>query len=335
MDRPADPYRIFAPGLDAGRAALELFRFQAVHNPVYRSFVSLQDIEPASVNSVSRIPFLPVSLFRSQDIVTEGLPVDGEAALFFSSGTTGSARSRHRVADLHLYRTSLRAGFLLRYGEPSEYVILALIPPEARERGSSLAFMADELIAHSGHPDSGYRYGDPDALAAVLQRGAPPGRRILLIGLTWALMDFAAWLGNHPFRVTGPSPVIMETGGMKGRRKEMVREEVHAVLCRAFGVDAVHSEYGMTELLSQAYSPGRGLFRCPPWMQVLIRDVNDPFARPDNGRTGGIDIVDLANAHSCAFIATQDLGRLHGDGSFEVLGRFDNSDLRGCNLMVE
>lgn len=307
--------------------ALELFRLHAAHNPVYGEFIAVLGVDAGAIDSVDAIPCLPITLFRSRKVLLNGL----EAAITFtSSGTTGAINSSHHVPWPEHYERSFLASFRSVYGEPSEWRILALLPAYLERTGSSLVYMAEKLIASSGDPLSGtylYKY---DELAAVLRRSETEGRKTLLLGVTFALLDLAE---QHPMPLT--HTVIMETGGMKGRRPEIVREELHAILKSAFHVGAIHSEYGMTELLSQAWSTGEGLYCCPPWMQVRLRDVNDPLSRIGPGRTGGIDVIDLANVASCPFISTQDLGRAHADGSFEVLGRFDNSDVRGCNLLVE
>ena len=324
--------RIFALG-EAGEfesLALDVFRFQYDNNDVYRAFCQALNRSPEQVQSLVDIPFLPVEMFKHHRIVSfSGL----EEMVFTSSGTTGQEVSRHYVKELSVYRQSFMAGFRFFYGDPARYCILALLPSYLEREGSSLVYMASELIARSGHPDSGFYLDDMDRLAGAIKRlcqDAGPGRtKILLLGVSFALLDLAE---NHPTKMNGC--IVMETGGMKGRRRELTREELHGSLCQAFGLTEVHSEYGMTELLSQAYSRERGLFACPPWMQVLIRDSNDPLRITDGLRAGGINIIDLANVYSCSFLATQDLGKLMPNGHFEVLGRFDNSDVRGCNLMV-
>jgi len=307
--------------------ALELFHLHAERGPVYREFLNALGRSAADIQRVEQIPFLPIGLFRNHHVLLEGL----EAGLHFtSSGTTGAVTSTHRVPYPELYERSFMRSFRAVYGDPAEWRILALLPAYLERAGSSLVYMAEKLIAATGDPLSGtylYRYAD---LAEVMQRSEAEGRKTLLLGVTFALLDLAE---QHPTPLHNTT--IMETGGMKGRRPELVREELHRILKAAFQVPAIHSEYGMTELLSQAWSTGEGRYRCPPWMQVRIRDVNDPFTLLHTGRTGGIDVIDLANIASCPFISTQDLGRVHPDGSFEVLGRFDHSQVRGCNLMVE
>lgn len=306
--------------------ALEVFAFQAENNPVYRDFIRHLRIHPGKVKQVTEIPFLPISFFKSHEILTAGQKT---AITFTSSGTSGSLTSRHPVADVSVYEQSYRKGFESFYGPISDYTLLALLPNYSEREGSSLIYMVDDLMQQA-QPGSGYYLYNHHDLADQLEKLKQAGKKTILFGVTYALLDF---IENH--QIQYPELIVMETGGMKGKRREMVREELHERLCSGFGVPAIHSEYGMTELLSQGYSKGNGLFACPAWMQVYIRDTNDPFQILEDGRTGGINVIDLANIHSCAFIATQDLGRKNPDGSFEVLGRFDHSDIRGCNLMVQ
>ena len=306
--------------------ALELFALHAAHNPVYREYLRVLRVPPKLVTQVADIPFLPIGLYRNNAVLLETL----EAPLqFTSSGTTGAATSTHHVPWPELYERSFLTSFGAEYGLPSRWRILALLPAYLERPGSSLVYMAEKLIAQSGDTRSGTWLHDLDGLAELLASSRNDEVRTMLIGVPFALLDLA-----EKYPIPLENTVIMETGGMKGRRPEMVREELHRILKTTFSVEHIHSEYGMTELLSQAWSQGEGLYRCPPWMRVLARDVNDPFTRIPEGRTGGIDVIDLCNIASCPFISTQDLGRVHADGSFEVLGRFDNSDLRGCNLLV-
>ncbi len=306
--------------------AMEVFRFQYGHNDIYRQFCDALKRPPSEVAGLADIPFLPVEFFKHHRVVSFG----GEAAVvFLSSGTTGSDTSRHDVKDVSLYRRSFTEGFRHFYGDPSGYCILALLPSYLERDDASLVYMAKGLMEQSGHPDNGFYLHDMKGLHEKIVRLSGSGQPTLLLGVSFALLDLAE---AHPTKMT--NTIVMETGGMKGRRREMVREELHAILKQAFGVTTIHSEYGMTELLSQAYSKADGLFLCPPWMKVLIRDSNDPMTMTDGSRAGGINIVDLANIHTCSFLATQDLGRVYPDGGFEVLGRFDNSDVRGCNLMA-
>lgn len=307
--------------------ALDLFRLHAAQNRVYRGFLQGLGVDPLSIDRVDRIPFLPIGVFRNHHVLLDGFD---HGLVFTSSGTTGAVTSHHHVPWPELYERSFLTSFRAVYGDPAQWRILALLPAYLEREGSSLVYMAHKLIPASGDPLSGtylYKYAD---LAEVLHRSEAEGQKTLLLGVPFALLDLA-----EQFPQPLPNLVIMETGGMKGRRPEIVREELHRILKNAFNVPTVHSEYGMTELLSQAWSLGDGIYRCPPWLQVHVRDVNDPFSSLPDGRTGGLNIIDLANIASCPFIATQDLGRRNADGSFEVLGRYDNSDVRGCNLMVE
>ncbi len=306
--------------------ALDLFRLHAVHNPVYRGFLKGLGTKVETVERVTEIPCLPIGLFRNHRVLLEGLE---STITFTSSGTTGTVTSSHHVPWPSLYERSFLRSFEAVYGSVTEWRILALLPAYLERSGSSLVYMAEQLIARSGDPLSGTYLYQYDRLAEVLKQGEAEGKKTLLLGVTFALLDLAE---QHPMHLRHTT--IMETGGMKGRRPELVRDELHAILKQAFEVPTIHSEYGMTELLSQAWSVGHGTYRCPPWMQILVRDPNDPFERLGTGRTGGVDVIDLANVTSCPFIATQDLGRVATDGSFEVLGRFDFSDLRGCNLLV-
>lgn len=319
--------KILEPGLDFNSAALDVFRFQAAMNPVYRDYISHLRIRVDDVDDISKIPFLPIGFFKSHDIITAGLQPE---IIFTSSGTTGQQASRHLVHDVSFYKKVFMAAFKKFYGDVADFCILALLPSYLERSGSSLVCMADELIIQSRHPASGFYLHDLNSLHKQLTALEASRQPVILLGVTYALLDLA-----EQFPMAMQHTTIMETGGMKGRRKEMLREEVHEILKLAFHVPLIHSEYGMTELLSQAYSKGNGKFECPPWMKILVRDIHDPLGMPEVGKTGVINIIDLANVDSCSFIATEDLGRVHPDGNFEVLGRFDNSDLRGCNLMVE
>ncbi len=314
--------------------ALDVFRFQAAENPVYRQYLGYLGVQPSAVHRLEQIPFLPLEFFKSHRIVTGELVPE---LTFESSGTTGQTPSRHAVADSAFYRQISQRIFEEAYGPLSEWVVLALLPSYLERGQSSLVYMVQHFIEQTGHPASGFFLHNTDELRQTLQqlRTAHCPLPTLLIGVTFALLDLAESGDDWSFLGELPGLVVMETGGMKGRRREMLREEVHEHLTRAYGVAAIHSEYGMTELLSQAYSPGEGVFAVPPTMRILLRDVNDPFTllRP-GGRSGGINIVDLANVDSCAFLETKDLGSYAGTNQFRVLGRFDNSDIRGCNLMV-
>ncbi len=304
--------------------SLEIFHYQYNTVEIYKQFVDsiIDDIH--SIKKFNHIPFLPIEFFKTHKVMAKGLK---EEKIFLSSGTTGTSQSLHFIADLSLYEKSFLKGFQLFYGNPAKYRILALLPSYLEREGSSLVFMAGKLIDLSENTDSGFFLNNYDELADLLTiKGS---NDVFLLGVTYALLDLA-----EKYNLNLEKAVVMETGGMKGRRKEMVRGELHEFLKNKLGVSKVHSEYGMTELLSQAYSKGDGIFRTPPWMKILIRDTNDPLSLIKNGKTGGINIIDLANVHSCSFIATQDLGKKYDDGSFEVLGRFDSSDIRGCNLMI-
>lgn len=305
---------------------MRVFRHQVNNNKVYQEFIKLLGRRPDQITRVEQIPFLPIDFFKSRDILSSSQQVE---TVFTSSGTTGSVPSRHLVTDLSVYRKSFTLGFEHFYGRPEDYTILALLPSYLERGGSSLVFMANELIQMSSSESSGFYLNNMEELAFNLAELDRSGQKILLLGVSYALLDLIAL---KQFKLN--NTIVMETGGMKGRRREMVREELHKELSAGFGVDQIHSEYGMTELLSQAYSHGNGIFDCPPWMKVLIRDPEDPFQLLDTKRTGGVNVIDLANFNSCSFIATQDLGRAREGASFEIVGRFDHSDIRGCNLMA-
>jgi len=308
------------------KTSLKVFRHQFDNNVVYHDFCTFLGRDKQNVKSVRDIPFLPIQFFKSHDVLSTTAPVK---TTFTSSGTTGSITSRHLVTDLDYYEQSFRLAFSQFYGNIEDYAVLALLPSYLEREGSSLIYMAEDLIKGSNNADSGFYLNNYDELIEKLVNLDNSGQNILLIGVTYALLDLVEKRGFNL-----KNTIIMETGGMKGRRREMIREELHEVLCKGFGVSKIHSEYGMTELLSQAYSLGDGIFECPPWMDILIRDTEDALTYIEPGKTGGINLIDLANYNSCSFIATQDLGKKYPNQSFEVLGRFDNSDIRGCNLMV-
>lgn len=311
---------------DFVKIALKVFRYQYENNQVYREFCDFLGSDIHQIKTLEDIPFLPIQFFKSKDVITGNHPIQ---TIFTSSGTTGQQTSRHLVTDVSLYEQSFRQAFSQFYGNIEDYAVLALLPSYLERDGSSLIYMVEDLIEASNNPNSGFYLNNYDELIGKLTTLNSEGQNVLLIGVTYALLDL---IEKQDFQLQ--NTVIMETGGMKGRRKEMIREELHKILCNGFGVASIHSEYGMTELLSQAYSLGNGIFECPNWMKILTRDTEDALSYVTNGKTGGINVIDLANIHSCSFIATQDLGKLYDDGSFEVLGRFDNSDIRGCNLMV-
>lgn len=309
------------------QAALEVFREQFHNVPVYGEFCRHLGRMPGEVSGTEDIPFLPIEFFKSHKVLRREAT---ETEVFRSSGTTDSGLSRHFVPDLSLYGASYTRGFEHFYGPVSDWCILALLPSYEDRPGSSLIYMVEGLIRAGARAGSGFLRGDAGEIAARIREADREHDQVLLIGVSFALLDLAE---SHPMELSRTT--VMETGGMKGRRKELIREELHRRLCRGLGPDRIHSEYGMTELLSQAYSPGRGIFHCPPWMRVHIRDTEDPLSPVPDGKTGGVNVIDLANWHSCSFLATQDLGkRLPDEGGFEVLGRFDHSDIRGCNLLA-
>ncbi|MFL3662205.1 MAG: acyl transferase [Polaribacter sp.] len=306
--------------------ALAVFQHQFKHNKVYRSFCDLLFIHPSEVSKVEEIPFLPIQFFKSRKVLSS---LDEIQETFTSSGTTGSSVSKHLVTDINLYKQSYLRGFAHFYGDITEYTVLALLPNYLERNGSSLVFMVADLIEKSKNTESGFYLDNIQELAKKLVALDKRGQKTLLIGVSFALLDLIA-LQKFNLKHT----TVMETGGMKGRRKEMIREELHTLLQSGFGVSEIHSEYGMTELLSQGYSKGKGIFETPPWMKILTRDTEDALTINALEKNGGINIIDLANYNSCSFIASQDLGKVHQNETFEVLGRFDNSDIRGCNLMV-
>lgn len=324
-----DPQKIFSISSEADfkSLALEIFKYQFDNNPVYRSFCDLLYIHPSDVKSIQDIPFLPIQFFKTHEVISSSNTQIQKT--FKSSGTTGSILSKHHITDLSIYEKSFRTTFNSLYGSIEDYVVLALLPSYLERDGSSLIYMVRDMINHSKHEESGFYLNNLNDLKSQLVALDNSGKKILLIGVSFALLDLVE---SHSFDLK--NTIIMETGGMKGRRKELIRDELHSILNTGFGVNHIHSEYGMTELLSQAYSKGNGKFKCPPWMRVLTRDPEDALTIQSSSKSGGINIIDLANINSCAFIATQDLGRVYDDDSFEIIGRFDSSDIRGCNLMV-
>jgi phenylacetate-coenzyme A ligase PaaK-like adenylate-forming protein len=309
-------------------AAIAIFQHQAINCSVYQQYLTHLKIDIASIDRYQNIPFLPISFFKTHAVVSSNQTAE---IIFKSSGTTGSTTSKHIVHDLTIYENSYNAAFELFYGDPRDICILALLPSYLERDGSSLIYMVDDLLKQSQHPLSGYFLHNHDELYQTLNQLKATNQKTILIGVTYALLDF-----SDRWQIDFPELVVMETGGMKGKRKEMVRAELHDILCATFGVKSIHSEYGMTELLSQGYSKGQGIFSCPPWMKILLRDTSDPLSGIALQQvTGGINVIDLANINSCAFIATQDLGKLHANNQFEIMGRFDNADIRGCNLLVQ
>lgn len=305
---------------------LDVFRFQVKHNNVYAQYLSYLNIDVKKVKTIEQIPFLPISFFRSHRILVDN---DKHEVVFSSSGTTGAESSKHYVKSLAVYEKSFLESFRLFYGNITNHCILGLLPSYLEREGSSLIYMVNRLIADSQNPQSGFFLHNPDELIVRLEQLEANHQPTILLGVTFALLELAS---KH--RLNLKSTIVMETGGMKGRGKELVRCEVHAILKQSFGLSSIHSEYGMTELLSQAYSKGEGVFSTPPWMRIKIRDPYDPFSYLPIGRSGALNIIDLANINSCPFIQTDDLGVLRSNGTFEVSGRMDGSQIRGCNLLV-
>ncbi len=315
------------PGNSFDDVAHQVFLYQYEHTAVYRQFCDSLKRTPRSVSSLTDIPFLPVQFFKSHQVMADGFSAQ---KVFESSTTSGAIPSRHFVADIELYEQSYLKAFQIFYGDPAQYCFLALLPSYLDRGTSSLLYMADDLIERSAHDLSGFINKDFEELNQRIEAAHQAGQKIFLLGVTYALLDFA-----DAYKPDLRNDIVMETGGMKGRRKELTREEIHKQLGDAFNITSIHSEYGMTELLSQAYSRGNGTFECPPWMRVLARDPYDPMSYVGTLKTGALNIIDLANLYSCSFLSVSDLGRVYDDGSFEVLGRMDSAEIRGCNLMYE
>ena len=307
------------------KLALELFHYQMENNPIYAPYAALI-LKGKIPANIYEIPFLPIDFFKREQIICQGKAIE---KVFLSSGTTGE-QSKHLISDLTLYKKSFRKTFQKFYGDVNDYCVLALLPSYQEREASSLIFMVDDLISKSKHPKSSFYLNNLSELSETIKELEHKGQKTILFGVTYALLDLAE---QYPQQLK--NTIIMETGGMKGKRKELLKEEIHQLLQEAFITEKIHSEYGMTELLSQGYSKGENIFNFPPWMKILIRDVNDPLSIIGNNKTGGVNVIDLANIYSCPFIATQDLGKTFDNGSFTVLGRFDESDLRGCNLLVQ
>jgi phenylacetate-coenzyme A ligase PaaK-like adenylate-forming protein len=306
---------------------LAVFNYQLMHNEVYAAWVAALGINGTSVKNILEIPFLPISFFKTHKVVAAESPFDIE---FSSSGTTGNTTSKHYVKDVEIYKKSFIQTFEMQYGKTEDLVIIGLLPSYLEREGSSLIYMCEQLIIKSSKTESGFYLNEFEMLNSLLLELKMSNQKTILFGVAYALLDFAetsppAWENLY----------VIETGGMKGRRKEMVREELHACIKENWHLMHLHSEYGMTELLSQAYLDDGNTFNCPPWMQIRIRDTSDPLHLIGANQTGGINIIDLANVDSCSFIATQDLGKIINDDRFEVLGRFDHSDIRGCNLLLQ
>jgi len=312
---------------DFNALALKVFQYQYQCNATYHHYVLALKLNPNDINHYSKIPFLPIEFYKTQQVICNELSVN--AVCFSSSGTTGQITSKHFVNDISIYETSFTKGFEKFYGNPSDYCILALLPNYLERTGSSLVYMFNNLIEKSQHKLSGFYLNNLTDLVNTITTLKQTRQKTILLGVTYALLDLADLNVE-----LADNFIVMETGGMKGRRKELLKEELHLILKTKFGVSSIHSEYGMTELLSQAYSKGNGIFECPNWMKIMIRDVNDPFTYVKNQKSGGVNVIDLANINSCSFIETKDLGRINQDSNFEILGRFDASDIRGCNLMA-
>lgn len=313
---------------DFNDIAVQVFQYQYANNTIYRDYLNVLKIVPENISHYSQIPCLPIEFFKTKNVVCGD--VSESAICFTSSGTTGQVTSKHYLKNNTLYEKSFIKGFELFYGKPTDYCILALLPSYLERKGSSLVYMFDELIRRSQHPLSGFYLNNLSELVDTIHTLKTTNQKTLLLGVTYALLDLA----DTGVELTEDF-IVMETGGMKGKRPEMLKEELYVVLKNRFNISEIHSEYGMTELLSQAYSKSGGLFNCPPWMKIMVRDTNDPFLYLKPGKSGGVNVIDLANIDSCAFIETKDLGRIAESGSFEIIGRFDNSDIRGCNLMIQ
>lgn len=310
---------------DFEELSLNLFDFQMKNNPIYAQYASLI-LKNKTPHNIFEIPFLPIDLFKKEQIICKGKAVK---KIFLSSGTTGE-KSKHLVSDISLYKQSYIKTFQQFYGDIQGYCILALLPNYQEREGSSLIYMVDDLITKSQNPKSGFYLNNLTELSNTIKELENKGQKTILFGVTYALLDLAAQHQQHLKHT-----IIMETGGMKGKRKELLKEEIHQLLQEAFLTKDIHSEYGMTELLSQAYSKGKNIFKSPAWMKIIIRDVNDPLTIMGDNKKGGINVIDLANIYSCPFVATHDLGTTFEDGTFSVLGRFSNADLRGCNLLIQ
>lgn len=310
---------------DFKKASLELFYYQYSHCKIYKDFIDFLKVDPNDVSEIEKIPFLPIQFFKNHLITS----TDANPKLCFeSSATTGSQVSKHFLASPEIYIESFSRNFESHFGKPQSAFILALLPSYLERSSSSLVFMVDYLINQSAKKESGFFMYNTHDLSLILHDLAKQKQKTILFGVTFALLDFV-----EKYKIDFPDLIVIETGGMKGRKQEITRNQLQDDLCAGFGVSKVFSEYGMTELLSQGYTKGKSIFTSPPWMKVLIRETNDPLSVHRVGKNGGLNVIDLANIESCAFIATQDLATVHSDGTFEVLGRFDDSEIRGCNLM--
>ncbi len=316
--------------------ALDIFNLQAEKNFVYKKFLNQMNCNPAKVKHLVQIPFMPIEFFKTQDVVLQGTPkaLKVQKQLFLSSGTTGTKRSKHIVGDVSIYEKSFRHGFELFMGNVQEYAVIALLPSYYENKNSSLLYMVKDLIERSKNKHSAFYNIKDDNLISAAKNLLRKKQKVILFGVSFALLDIPENVCAYFQKMEKKNLIVIETGGMKGRREELTRIELHTILAQKFNVKKIYSEYGMTELLSQAYSKGEGIFKCPPWMKVLVSEANDPLTFLPHGSAGVLNIIDLANINSCSFIATQDIGRTYPNGTFEVLGRVDYSDLRGCNLLV-
>jgi phenylacetate-coenzyme A ligase PaaK-like adenylate-forming protein len=305
--------------------ALKVFRFQYEHNSVYRQWCEALKVHPEQVNSLANIPFLPIEFFKSQKVISS--PENEKTRIFLSSGTTKQSPSKHYVNDISLYEESFLKGFNQFYGDPADYIFLCLLPGYLERSDSSLVYMFNKLMEISNKKENGSFLNAEKELLEHIEKIKKENKKCILIGVSYALLDLCGKVD------LSDNFMVMETGGMKGKREEMTKEALHAALKKGLGIKTVHSEYGMTELLSQAYSKGEGMYISPPWLKFLIRDINDPLQILKNEKTGGINIIDLANINSCSFIATKDLGKISETG-LEIMGRYDESDIRGCNLLM-
>ena len=324
MDKIIDKVFDIKSEEDFKKICFEIFKYQVDYNPIYSAYCEII-LKGKNPNKLTDIPFLPISFFKEEQIICHGQKIE---EIFLSSGTTGN-QSKHLVSDLSIYKKSFRKSFELFYGDITDYCILSLLPNYREREGSSLIYMVDDFIKNSKHPDSGFYLNDHKKITQTLIELENKNQKTILFGVSYALLDLA---NKYPQKLF--NTIIIETGGTKGNRKEILKEELHESLKSCFKTKTIHSEYGMTELLSQSYSKGNGIFKSPPWKKVLIRDTNDPLSFVDNNITGGINIIDLSNIYSCPYIATQDLGKKYNDDSFSIIGRYDNSDVRGCNLLV-
>jgi len=306
--------------------SLQLFHFQYQNNTLYRQYVDLLKINPSQITDFNQVPFLPIRFFKSKTIKSGDWK---EEIIFRSSGTTGQQTSQHFIKVSAIYEKSFLTAFKHFYGDPKEYVMVALLPSYLEREGSSLIYMTEKLIQLTQKKESGFFLNETEQLFALLNELEKKNQKIILLGVSFALLDFC-----EKYALQLKNTIVMETGGMKGRRQEITRSELHSIYKKSLGITSVHSEYGMTELLSQAYSKGEGKFHCPPWMKIIITNINDPKEILPIGKTGRINVIDLANIDSCAFIATDDMGKINEDASFEILGRIDQSDVRGCNLLI-